>query len=272
MAAQPTPPDMPPPDAPGTPPPDATPTDPTDVIDQAEADRSGDAAIESVSVLGERTRRQMFAFIRRARRPVTRDEAAASAGISRKLAAFHLDKLVDAGLLRARYAAPGGVRKVGRQPKAYEPTDTQIRVSIPDRRHELLADMLMRAVLTERDDETAGQAATRTAGETGRELGEAERGRTRLGRLGAERALTICRRMLDEHGFEPVRETPTRLRMRNCPFHPLAAKAPDLVCGMNLAFLEGYLGGLRCTAVEAVLDPRPGECCVELRRSAAPRP
>lgn len=259
---------MPQPDAQGTPPPDAI---PADLADAVTADHSGDAAIESVSVLGERTRRQMFAFIRRARRPVTRDEAAASAGISRKLAAFHLDKLVDAGLLRARYVAPGGVRKVGRQPKAYEPTETQIRVSIPDRRHELLADMLMRAVLTEHDSETARQAATRAARETGRELGEAERGRNRLGRLGAERALTICRRMLDEHGFEPVRETPTRLRMRNCPFHPLAAKAPDLVCGMNHAFLEGYLDGLRCTAVEAVLDPRPGECCVELRRSTAPR-
>ncbi|WP_336048105.1 helix-turn-helix transcriptional regulator [Streptomyces sp. CA2R101] len=223
-----------------------------------------DAGIEAVSVLNEDSRRQMFAFIRRQRRPVTRDEAAASVGISRKLAAFHLDKLVDAGLLRARYASPGGIRKVGRQPKVYEPADNEIRVSIPDRRHELLADLLMEAVLTEDEGETAAQAAVRTAGRRGWELGEAEREQTRPGRLGAERGLNVCERMLDQHGFEPVRETPTQLRLRNCPFHPLAAKAPDLVCGMNHAFIAGYLQGLEVRGVEAVLAPRPGECCVEL--------
>ncbi|AWT46566.1 MULTISPECIES: helix-turn-helix transcriptional regulator [Streptomyces] len=226
--------------------------------------RAADAAIDSVSVLGEDLRRRMFTFIRRAHRAVTRDEAAASVGISRKLAAFHLDKLVDAGLLRARYETPGGVRKVGRQPKVYEPTDTQLTVSIPDRRHELLADLLLDAVLTEGPDERATQAATRTAGVRGRLLGESEREQTRPGRLGAERGLTLCERMLDEHGYEPVRETPTDIRLRNCPFHPLAAKAPDLVCGMNHAFLTGYLDGLRISGVQAVLAPRPGECCVRL--------
>ncbi|MFG2862702.1 helix-turn-helix transcriptional regulator [Streptomyces sioyaensis] len=225
---------------------------------------AGDAAIESVSVLGEDSRRQMFAFIRRQRRPVTRDEAAASVGISRKLAAFHLDKLVDAGLLRARYESPGGIRKVGRQPKVYEPTDGHIHVSIPDRRHELLADLLLEAVLTEDDGESATHAAVRTAGRRGRELGESEREQTRPGRLGAERGLSVCERMLDQHGFEPVRETPTQLRLHNCPFHPLAAKAPELVCGMNHAFIAGYLEGLKVSGVQAILAPRPGECCVQL--------
>ena len=223
-----------------------------------------DAAIESVSVLGDDSRRRMFAFIRRARRPVTRDEAATTVGISRKLAAFHLDKLVDAGLLRARYGPPGGVRKVGRQPKVYEPSGTRIELSIPDRRHELLADMLLRAVLTEGRNESGREAAVRTAGERGRELGETQRSEIRPGRLGAERGVTVCEQMLEGHGFEPVRETPTRLRLRNCPFHPLAAEAPELVCAMNHAFLSGYLDGMRAASVEAVLAPRPGECCVEI--------
>ncbi|WP_031055830.1 helix-turn-helix transcriptional regulator [Streptomyces ochraceiscleroticus] len=225
---------------------------------------AGDAAIESVSVLNEDSRRRMFAFIRRAGRPVTRDEAAASVGISRKLAAFHLDKLVDAGLLRARYGAPGAIRKVGRQPKVYEPTDADIRVSIPDRRHELLADLFLQAIVTEGEDESAAEAAVRTARQRGRELGQAQREQTRPGRLGAERGLTACERMLDQHGFEPVREGPAGLRLRNCPFHPLAAKAPDLVCGMNHAFLTGYLETMEITGVQAVLAPRPGECCVQL--------
>ncbi|WP_432027974.1 helix-turn-helix transcriptional regulator [Streptomyces sp. 1222.5] len=225
---------------------------------------AAESAIDSVSVLSEDSRRRMFAFIRRARRAVTRDEAAASVGISRKLAAFHLDKLVDAGLLRARYESPGGIRKVGRQPKVYEPTDAQITVSIPDRRHELLADLLLEAVLTEGADEKAEQAAVRTAGRRGHELGAAAREETRPGRLGPERGLTACEGLLDAYGYEPVRETPTRLRLRNCPFHPLAAKAPALVCGMNQAFLSGYLDGLEVNGVEAVLAPHPGECCVRL--------
>ncbi|MFG2576951.1 helix-turn-helix transcriptional regulator [Streptomyces sp. NPDC048481] len=228
---------------------------------QAEA---ADAAIESVSVLNEDSRRRMFAFIRRARRAVTRDEAAASVGISRKLAAFHLDKLVDAGLLRARYGTPGAVRKVGRQPKVYEPTDAQITVNIPDRRHELLADLLLDAVLTADADESAAQAAVRSAERRGRRTGEAAREETRPGRLGPERGLTACERMLEGYGYEPVRETPTRLRLRNCPFHPLAAKAPDLVCGMNQAFLSGFLDGLQVSGIDAVLAPEPGECCVRL--------
>ncbi|MFF7045300.1 helix-turn-helix transcriptional regulator [Streptomyces massasporeus] len=229
----------------------------------AQADPA-DSAIDSVGVLSEDSRRRMFAFIRRARRAVTRDEAAASVGISRKLAAFHLDKLVDAGLLRARYETPGGTRKVGRQPKVYEPTDTQITVNIPDRRHELLADLLLDAVLTEQADENAAQAAMRAAQQRGRRLGEAARNETRPGRLGPERGLTACERLLDRYGYEPVRETPTRLRLRNCPFHPLAAKAPDLVCGMNQAFLSGYLDGLEVNGVRAALAPEPGECCVRL--------
>ncbi|MEV4340569.1 transcriptional regulator [Streptomyces sp. NPDC049590] len=227
------------------------------------ADVAG-SAIDSVSVLSEDSRWRMFTFIRRAGHAITRDEAAASVGISRKLAAFHLDKLVAAGLLRARYETPGGIRKVGRRPKVYEPTDAQITVSIPDRRHELLADLLLDAVLTEEADENAAQAAMRTAGQRGRQLGEIAREETRPGRLGPERGLTACEGLLEEYGYEPVREAPDRLRLRNCPFHPLAAKAPDLVCGMNQAFLSGYLAGLEVNGIRAVLAPEPGECCVRL--------
>jgi predicted ArsR family transcriptional regulator len=222
-----------------------------------------EAALESVNALGDETRRRTYAFVRRAGRPVTRDEAAEGAGISRKLAAFHLDKLVGAGLLRAHYEHPGGPRRVGRRPKLYEPSGVTFQISIPERRHELLADMLMEAVLAE-TTEDARHATVRVAGERGRALGAAERRATRPGRLGAERGMTICEHMLERHGFEPVRETTTRLRLRNCPFHPLAAKAPELVCALNHAFITGYLEGLRVTGLRAVLAPRPGECCVRL--------
>ncbi len=226
-----------------------------------------DPAISAVAALDDVLRQGMYAYIRRARRPVTRDEAAAAVGISRKLAAFHLDKLVDAGLLRARYEAVGGIRKVGRTPKVYEPTGTEIHVTIPERRHEVLAGILMDAVLDPGEGENARRAAVRVAGRRGEEIGAAERARAKPGRLGAERALTLLENLLAGHGFEPSRESPTRVRLRNCPFHPLAARAPELVCGINHAFLSGMLTGLEAGRVRAVLEPRPGECCVELRSS-----
>lgn len=207
----------------------------------------------------------MYAFIRAAGHPVTRDEAAGCVGISRKLAAFHLDKLVAAGLLRARYAAVGGARKVGRSPKIYEPTDCDVSVTIPPRQHDLLAELLLEAVATAAPGETAQQAALRVAEQSGRELGRQERTRHRAGRLGAERALTIAHAVLARHGFEPARESSACMKLRNCPFHPLAARAPTIVCGMNLAFIGALLDGLGAATVRAALVPTPGECCVELR-------
>jgi predicted ArsR family transcriptional regulator len=222
------------------------------------------AALTAVAALSDELRREMYGFIRRARRPVSREEAAKSVGISRKLAAFHLDKLVEVGLLRAHYEPVGGIRKVGRAPKLYEPTDAWVQISIPAREHDLLADILVEALLTENHGKTGREAALQVARHRGAELGAAESERVRPGRLGAERALTLATAALSRYGFEPDRATPTLLRLRNCPFHPLAGKVPQLICGINHAFLTGFLDALEASTVTAVLAPRAGECCVEL--------
>ncbi|MFJ8584332.1 helix-turn-helix transcriptional regulator [Streptomyces sp. NPDC093595] len=222
-------------------------------------------SVEAVSVLAEEQRRRMYAFVRRAHRPVTREEAAAEAGISAKLAAFHLDKLVAAGLLTFRYDHPEAVRRVGRKPKVYEPAETDIRISIPERRPDVLAEILIDAVLGQEPGEDAQDAALRTARHRGEELGAATRARARPGRLGPERSLTLAESVLEQHGFEPDRQAPAELRLLNCPFHPLAARSPGLVCGINHAYLGGFLAGLQATGIDAVLAPHPGRCCVELR-------
>ena len=140
-----------------------------------------------------------------------------------------------------------------------------MRISIPQRHHELLAELLLEAVLEERFDESATASALRVARKRGEGVGAEERITTaRLGRLGAERALTIAEAVLARRGFEPHREGPVSLRLHNCPFHPLAAKAPELVCGINHAFVTGLLAGLGALTVQAVLAPTPGECCVRL--------
>jgi predicted ArsR family transcriptional regulator len=223
--------------------------------------------IRAIAVLDDELRRGMYEHIRAARRPVTRDEAAEAVGISRKLAAFHLDKLVDAGVLEADFQPVAGVRRAGRTPKVYRPVQDDIQVSIPPRHHDLLAGILLDAVLSESDGEagTAACAALRAARERGRAIGSAERDQARPGRLGAERAITLAESALRGQGFEPDRTAPTCARLRTCPFHPVAARAPALVCGINHAFLTGLLDGLDAPSVEAVLAPRSGECCVELR-------
>ena len=221
--------------------------------------------IVTVAALSEQVRRQLYDFVRSARRPVTRDDAAAAVGISRKLAAFHLDKLVDAGLLTARIDPVGGIRKVGRTPKVYVPAEVDIRVAIPPRRYDMLADILLEAVHSEGENEDARAAALRTAAERGEALGAQERPRTGSGKLGAERALAFAEAVLARYGFEPARTSPGCLRLRNCPFHPHAERFPELVCGINHAFLQGFLAGLRATTVRAALAPEAGHCCVQLR-------
>ncbi|HEY3557230.1 MAG TPA: hypothetical protein VGL05_07200 [Kribbella sp.] len=222
-----------------------------------------DAAIDALAALGDESRRRMFAFARRAGRPISRDDAATEVGISRKLAAFHLERLVEAGLLRSHFEHGGRLRKVGRAPKLYEPVNADLKVSIPPRQPDLLAAILLDGVLSAGPGSPL-DSARRAAFRRGERVGEEVRTQARPGRLSAERALTLSEATLSGAGFEPVRPRPGCLRLHSCPFHPLATAQPEAVCGINHAFVAGMLSGLEATTVEAVLDPDGGDCCVEI--------
>ena len=223
--------------------------------------------LSALAVLVEESRRAMFQFIRRQAGPVTRDEAAAHVGISRKLAAFHLEKLVDAGLLEATQQAvePGARRGRGRAPKVYRPTGERVSVSVPERRLDLLGEVLVDALAAEAESGNARAAALGCARERGVELGASERQARRLGRTGPERAVHLATEVLERVGYEPYRTDDGSVRLRNCPFHPLADRQRELVCGMNRELVDGVLRGLGNESVSALLAPRPGECCVEVR-------
>jgi predicted ArsR family transcriptional regulator len=68
---------------------------------------------------------------------------------------------------------------------------------------------------------------------------------------------------LTQQGYEPSRDGGV-IRLRNCPFHQLAKRHRDMVCGMNLALVEGVVAGLGADGWRPVLDPRPGHCCVAI--------
>jgi predicted ArsR family transcriptional regulator len=202
----------------------------------------------AVTTLTDASRRALYDYVRRQNHPVAREEAAEATAMSRSLAAFHLDKLVDAGLLAARYQAPADQpRGRGRAPKVYEPTGDGLAVTIPERRYELIADILAEAVTG--GDAPAADAAYRR----GQELGTNVRD--------AGGALVD---LLTGLGFEPHAQADAVL-LHNCPFHALATRHTALVCGVNHAFVSGLVDGFGATDVDALLVPRPRACCVELR-------
>jgi predicted ArsR family transcriptional regulator len=223
--------------------------------------------VNAAAALEEPIRRRIFEWVRRARRPVSREEVAGKIGISRKLAAFHLDKLLERGLLKTHYARPPGRSGpgAGRSAKFYEPSDLEVDVTIPARRYDLAGELLLQTVLSEAPGETGHDAALRVARGRGLELGRSQRSERKLRSLGAERALGVAREILEEFGFEPYSDARGELALRNCPFHSLARQAPDLMCAMNQAFIDGMLRGLGNETVESVLTCKAGDCCVTLR-------
>jgi predicted ArsR family transcriptional regulator len=224
-----------------------------------------DASLADLAVLAEPLRRRIFQLVRRGGRPATRDEVAAAAGISRRLAAFHLDRLVGSGLLCAHSQGATGIRKVGRRPKVYEAGRVRIRVSIPERQPGVLADILLATLLDPEAGDAVRGVATRAAHRHGVELGRAARWLADGAGPGPGSGRAPEWTALETLGFEPYEEVPGVVRLRNCPFQPLADRSPELVCGLNHTLLAGVLAGMRTTGVEAVLIPRAGECCVEIR-------
>ena len=214
----------------------------------------------TIGALADDLRRAMYLYIRGTAEPVSRDEAAGAVGISTKLAAFHLDKLVDEGLLEAHYARlPGrGGPGAGRSSKLYRPTDRSFEVSLPPKAYEFVGKLLLDALESKRDGETAEDAARRVGLSAGKNAGSAARGRS--GRR-TESVLT-------DLGFEPRREA-DRTVLANCPFHALAQANPQLVCGLNEAFVSGVVEGAGDTKRRAVLDPAEGRCCVILEAATS---
>ncbi|MGW5264211.1 helix-turn-helix transcriptional regulator [Microbispora sp. NPDC004025] len=205
--------------------------------------------LESMTVLGDPVRRALYRFVAEQGRDVGRNEAAEAAGVQRTLAAHHLDKLVEAGLLESGFkrlsgrAGPGG----GRPAKVYRRVREERSVSLPPRDYRTLALVLAETVDLLGGEEKAEEAARRA-------------GERLAGSSGAGEAADLVE-VLRARGYEPYEED-GRVRLRNCPFHVLAESHPLLVCSMNLALCEGMLAGLGETGVAAALDPRPGECCV----------
>ena len=225
-----------------------------------------DQQLTGLAGLGDPLRRALYRQVAERGVPVSRDDAAQATGISRPLAAYHLDKLVHDGLLEARYQRRSDRRGpgAGRPAKHYVRADRQIELSLPTRDYAALAELLAGAV--QADPTGAAQAAlNRAAASLGAELGT-EAAAT-LVQADPDQVLTAVRQALAARGYEPHDDPDGTIRLRNCPFDRIAAHHRQLVCGANHAMLQGLTEQLDGDPpVQAGLDPQPGRCCVVLTR------
>ncbi len=215
-----------------------------------------------IAVLQDPVRRRLYEYVVAQGREVGRNEAAEAVGVARTLAAHHLDRLADAGLLESGSrrltgrSGPGA----GRPAKVYTRARVERSVSLPARDYRTAAELLAEAA-----EEAGLDAGLRAAAR--------RRGASLRGAAAPCESLDEAVELLAARGYEPHREDGPEqeggpgdvVRMRNCPFHSVAERFPPLVCGMNLALLEGLIGS--DGPLRARMDARPGECCVVVQAS-----
>lgn len=213
-------------------------------------------ALSGLGTLADPVRRRLYDYVASQDEPVRREDAAAAAGISRTLAAYHLDRLAEAGLLATSYARPAGQSGpgAGRPAKQYERVQDELTVSLPPRNYPLLARLLADAVAA--DPSGAVRQALAAAA-------EAE------GRAAAEQGADLLS-ALTEGGYEPAVTDSGDIELRNCPFHQLSQRHTELVCGLNHALLRGVLAGRGEEPARAELAPRTGRCCVVIHPARQP--
>jgi predicted ArsR family transcriptional regulator len=215
--------------------------------------------LAALAALAEPLRRRLYRFAVAEAAGVTRDAAAGALGVARSVAAFHLDKLVAAGLLEAEHRRPPGRGGpgAGRPTKWYRRAAREVAVSLPQRRYRLAAEVLADAAEQASPGVSPDDALRHAARAHGRRLGAALS--EAVGAGDGDHLVEVLR----ENGYEPQREGST-VWLANCPFDALVACHRQLVCEMNLHLLRGLAEAAGFSPGSARLDPKPGRCCVTL--------
>jgi predicted ArsR family transcriptional regulator len=219
-------------------------------------DAAGPEPGGALAAAADPTRRALLKLVSRSRTPVGRDAAAAALGIPRATAAFHLDRLVEAGLLDSRFLRVNGRSGpgAGRPAKLYSRSGAEVGVSFPERHYDLAGDLLSEAV------EEAG------AGDRPLPAVIADVAQRRGREIGAEAGTLDA--ALEVTGYEP-RVDDGVVVLVNCPFHRLAQRHTETICRMNVALVEGMAEGAGTDAGRVCFAPADGRCCVEIRPDGA---
>ena len=225
--------------------------------------------VVDLAALAEPLRRRLYRYVARSTEPVGREEAADALGVPVHTVKFHLDRMVDDGLLDVEYrrltgrSGPGA----GRPAKLYRRSAREFAVSLPQRHYDLLAEVLAAAAAASVERRLpVDEVAPDVARQRGRELGSGAHESRSTASSGAP--LDRVAEVLEEVGYEP-RVEGAQLVLDNCPFDRVAREHTTLVCGLNLDLVTGVIEGLGCQDVSASLEPAPGRCCVSARRDRA---
>lgn len=194
------------------------------------------------AALGDITRRRVFFALRDSGGDCTKDDVATAVDIDRRLAGFHLDKLVEFGFASAELGRARDASGPGRPPKRYRVAPQGVLVARPERHYELLATLLLRATR-----EGGGSDALERVGyDFGLEMGLAElaAGSERPSGESLAQAVEGVARMLTTMGFAADTERGAEglaLRACACPFEELAFGDHERICGLDRAIWRGML-------------------------------
>lgn len=208
--------------------------------------------IAAVASLTDAKRLELFELVAAAPRPVGRDEVAEAAGMARSTVSFHLDRLVQDGLLAVEFRKAAGRTGPGsgRPAKLYRPLRGEVTASVPDRNYDLAGELMAAAI----EDSQAGGGPV------------AETLRATAFRRGKELAGTVAglEAFLAEAGYQPQPDGDGGYLLPNCPFHRLSRAHTAVVCDMNGAFLRGAAVGSGGDEDCVAGDAGPGHCCARI--------
>ncbi|WP_457950704.1 helix-turn-helix transcriptional regulator [Pseudarthrobacter sp. alpha12b] len=208
--------------------------------------------IAAVASLTDARRLQLFELVAASPQPVGRDEVAEAAGMARSTVSFHLDRLVQDGLLAVEFHKPAGRTGPGsgRPAKMYRTVGNEVGASVPDRNYDLAGELMAAAIeATQADGGPVGESLRAVAFRKGRELAEASAG---------------LEEFLAETGYQPEPDGEGGYLLPNCPFHRLSRAHAAVVCDMNGAFLRGAAVGCGNPEDRVATDAGPGHCCARI--------
>lgn len=208
--------------------------------------------LAAVASLGDENRRKLFGFVTSSPRPVGRDEAAAALGIPRSTASFHLDRMVQDGVLTAEFRKLGGKAGPGsgRPAKTYRAAQPEVGASVPDRNYDLAGELMVAAI----EHSTA----------VGEPVRDALLATSHAKGLAMAEGSPSLEEFLAAEGYLPLPDGDGGFALGNCPFHRLADGHADIVCAMNGAFLSGAAAGCGVAESRIVGNDAPGQCCARI--------
>ena len=218
-----------------------------------------DDDLTAVAALAEPVRRELVSLLQAAAEPLGRDELAERVGLPRATVAFHLERLVDSGVLAAEFRHRGDKRGPGsgRPAKFYTLARDEFAAAVPPRRYDLAGELLASAVeLSDTSGRPVRQCLLHVAAQHGAQSSD------------PTRPLTDT---LGELGYEPVDDEHGGYVLANCPFHRLSSNHTDVICSANAAYVSALSAGASDPR-DTWLEPLAGGCCVRVGPAAADRP